>query len=115
MKYILLIAGNETARQSAPKEAMEQMHGAYVAYTQAMIKAGVHVAGEPLQATSTATTIRLRNGKTEVLDGPYAETKEQLGGFYIIDVANLDAALSWATRCPGAQHGAIEVRPIAQM
>jgi hypothetical protein len=72
-------------------------------------------AGDPLQPSSTATTVRVKSGKTEVLNGPYAETKEQLGGYYIIDVPDLDAALSWAARCPGASVGTIEVRPIMAM
>jgi hypothetical protein len=72
-------------------------------------------AGDPLQPSSTATTVRVKGGKTEVLNGPYAETKEQLGGYYLIDVPDLDAALSWAARCPGASVGTIEVRPIMAM
>jgi hypothetical protein len=71
--------------------------------------------GERLKPVATATTVRMKNGKTEVLNGPYAETREQLGGYYLIDVADLDAALSWAARCPGASYGTIEVRPIWPM
>ncbi|HEY8025261.1 MAG TPA: YciI family protein [Burkholderiaceae bacterium] len=115
MKYILLIAGDEAAYMATPKAEIEQRTAAYMAYTETMHKAGVFVAGERLQASPTATTVRARDGKTAVLNGPYAETKEQLGGFYIIDVADLDAALSWAARCPGASHGSIEVRPIHPM
>jgi len=115
MKYIFLIAGDEAAYLAAPKAELEQRTAAYMAYTDAMRKAGVLVAGERLQATPTATTVRVRDGKTAVLNGPYAETKEQLGGFYIVDVADLDAALAWAARCPGASHGSIEVRPIYPM
>jgi hypothetical protein len=77
-----------------------------------MKKAGVLVGGERLRPTSDATTVRVKDGKTQVLDGPYAETKEQLGGYYMIDVPDLDAALSWAARCPGAATGTMEVRPI---
>ena len=83
--------------------------------TEAMQKAGVMKAGDRLKPTASATTVRAANGKTEVLNGPYAETKEQLGGYYIIDVPDLDAAISWAARCPGAGHGTIEVRPIWSM
>jgi hypothetical protein len=115
MQYIFLIAGDEAAYLTTPKAATEQISAAYMAYTDAMRKAGVLVAGERLQASPTATTVRIRDGKTAVLNGPYAETKEQLGGFYIVDVADLDAALSWAARCPGASHGSIEVRPIHPM
>jgi hypothetical protein len=112
MKYLLLIYGNETAMQKASEKESGEMHAAYLAYTEAMKKAGVIAGGERLRPTSDATTVRLANGKSTVLNGPYAETKEQLGGFYVIDVADLDAALSWAARCPGASRGTIEVRPV---
>jgi hypothetical protein len=115
MKYLLLIYGNEAAMQSASKSDLEQMHGAYMAYTEALQKAGVIVGGERLHPSTAATTVRVADGKTKVLDGPYAETKEQLGGYYMIDVPDLDAALSWAARCPGASRGAMEVRPIWAM
>ena len=88
------------------------MMAAYAAYTEAMKKAGAYVGANRLQPTSTATTVRAPNGKSSVLDGPYAETKEQLGGYYLLEAADLDAALAWAARCPGAAHGAIEVRPV---
>ena len=112
MQYMLLIYGNEEARAQATKEQMGQMMSAYVAYTEAMKTAGVYQSGNPLQGSSTATTVRAPDGKTKVLNGPYAESKEQLGGYYLIDAPDLDSALSWAARCPGAQFGAIEVRPI---
>jgi hypothetical protein len=112
MKYMLLIYGDEAGIQSASEETVGQMIAAYGAYTEAMKKAGVHVDSSRLRPTASGTTVRVANGKTEVLDGPYAETKEQLGGYYMIDVPDLDAALSWAARCPGASHGAIEVRPL---
>jgi hypothetical protein len=115
MKYLLLIYGNEAGMQSANKADVEQMMAAYGAYTEALSKAGVMVDGNRLQASSSATTVRASGGKTNVLDGPYAETKEQLGGYYMIEVPDLDAALSWAARCPGASHGVIEVRPIRAM
>ena len=115
MKYILLIYGNEAAMQSASQENVGQMIAAYAAYTEAMKKAGVHVGSDRLRPSTAASTVRVTNGKTQVLDGPYAETKEQLAGYYMIDVPDLDAALSWAARCPGAAHGAMEVRPIWAM
>jgi hypothetical protein len=115
MKYLLLIYGDEAGMLSASKEAAGQMLAAYGAYTEAVKKAGVYVGSNRLRPTASGTTVRVANGKTEVLDGPYAETKEQLAGYYMIDVADLDAALSWATRCPGASHGAIEVRPVWEM
>ena len=91
------------------------MSAAYVAYSEAMAKAGVVLGGNRLRPTSEATTVRVKDGKTEVLDGPYADTKEQLGGYYLLDVPDLDAALSWAARCPGAANGTIEVRAIWPM
>jgi hypothetical protein len=115
MKYMLLIFANEAEQQAASKADSEQMHAAYGAYTQALIKAGVMAGGERLRPTSSATTVRVAGGKTKVVNGPYAETKEQLGGYYMIEVADLDAALSWASRCPAASHGAMEVRPIWPM
>jgi hypothetical protein len=115
MKYMLLIHTAEAAYKTATKADVEQMMAAYGAYTEAMKKAGVMVGADRLQPTASATTVRVANGKTTVLDGPYAETKEQLGGYYIVDVPDLDAALSWAARCPGASQGAVEVRPIWAM
>jgi hypothetical protein len=115
MQYLLMIYGNEAGMLTASKEMVTQMSGAYFAYTEAMKKAGVWVGGERLRPTSDATTVRVKDGKTQVLDGPYAETKEQLGGYYMIDVPDLDAALSWAARCPGAATGSMEVRPIWPM
>jgi hypothetical protein len=115
MKYLLLIYANEAGMQAATKAETDQMHAAYGAYTEAMQKAGVIVGGERLRPTTSASTVRIAGGKTQVLDGPYAETKEQLGGYYMIDVPDLDAALSWAARCPGASRGAVEVRPIWPM
>ena len=112
MKYMLLIYGNEAALQSASAADLEEMHAAYVAYTEALHKAGVWVGGSRLRPTSDATSVRTREGKVEVLDGPYAETKEQLGGYYMIDVPDLDQAIDWAKKCPAAQFGTIEVRPI---
>jgi len=112
MQYLLMIYRNESAVLSASKETAERTMAAYAAYTEAMQKAGVYVGGNRLKPTTSATTVRNPNGKTSVSDGPFAETKEQLGGYYLIDAPDLDAALSWAARCPGAAHGSIEVRPI---
>ena len=115
MKYMLLIYSSESTFQALPKAEVERAIAAYHAYTEALTQAGVRVASDRLQPIASATTVRVTNGKTNVLNGPYAETREQLGGFYMIDVPDLDAALSWAARCPGASHGAIEVRPIWEM
>jgi hypothetical protein len=112
MQYLLLIYGNENAMLNAPKDASAQMLGAYMAYTEALKKSGVWRASNRLRPTSEATTVRNPNGKKNVLNGPFAETKEQLAGFYLIEAPDLDAALSWAARCPGAAHGSIEVRPV---
>lgn len=115
MQYLLMIYGDEAAYQSVPEAERGQRHAAYMAYSEALVKAGVMQGGQRLRPTADATTVRVAGGKTEVLDGPYAETKEQLAGFYLIDVPDLDAALAWAARCPGASHGSMEVRPIWTM
>jgi hypothetical protein len=115
MQYLLLIYGNEAGMKSASKADVEQMVAAYGAYTEALKKAGVLAGANRLQPTASASTVRVADGKSKVLDGPYAETKEQLAGYYMIDVPDLDAALSWAARCPGASFGAIEVRPVWTM
>ena len=115
MRYMLLIYQNEAAVQSAGEQQIKERMGAYGAYTKAMRDSGAFVAGDPLHPSSSATTVRIVDGRSKVLDGPYAETKEQLGGYYIIDVPDLDAALTWAARCPGAQTGTLEVRPIRSM
>ena len=115
MQYMLLIYGDEKAAAEVPKADVNKMLPAYEAYTRALQGAGALVAGSRLQTTHSASTIRVRDGKSQVLDGPYAETKEQLGGYYLIEAETLDAAIEWAARCPGAANGAIEVRPLWQM
>ena len=115
MKYLLMIYAGEAIENAMSPEDTGEMMQAYGAYTEALVKAGVMQAGERLRPTSDATSVRVRGGKTEVLNGPYAETREQLGGYYLIDVADLDAALAWAARCPGSSHGTVEVRPIWAM
>jgi hypothetical protein len=87
--------------------------GAWRIYHKALAESGAYVAGDPLEVPETATTIRIRDGKRSVQDGPIADTKEQLGGFTILEVPSLDAALEWAARCPAAAYGAVEVRPLA--
>jgi hypothetical protein len=115
MQYALLIYTNEAAELTASDQRGREMHAQHMAYAEAMQKAGIMTGGERLRPTSAATTVRVAKGKTEVLNGPYAETKEQLGGFYLIEAPDLDTALSWAARCPSASHGTIEVRPIWAM
>lgn len=115
MQYLLMIHGDESAMEKAPKAQMEGMLAAYGVYTKAMQEAGVLRGGERLHPSASATIVRAPGGKTQIVNGPYAEIKEQLGGYYLVDVADLDAAIAWAARCPGAQFGAIEVRPIWPM
>lgn len=115
MQYLLLLHAEEAMFEKMTPEQQQQGAAAYMAYTEALKKAGAHVGSNRLRFTDTATTVRVVDGKTQVLDGPYPDSKEQLGGYYLIDVADMDAALSWAARCPGASHGVIEVRPIWAM
>jgi hypothetical protein len=112
MQYILMVYARESGWSELTQAQQEQAMGAYNAYTEALKNAGVLAGVDRLQPTSTATTVRVANGKSQVLDGPYADSKEQLGGYYIIDVPDLDAAISWAARCPAAGHGIVEVRPL---
>ncbi|HEX6064924.1 MAG TPA: YciI family protein [Longimicrobiales bacterium] len=107
MRYLILIYENEA---TAPQDESEMQR--WFAYTDELRKAGVMLGGEALHPTSAATTVRLKNGKRVVTDGPFAETKEQLGGFYLIDVPNLDEALKWAEKIPSADRGPVEVRPV---
>ncbi len=115
MQYLMMIYLDEKAWPKMSKSDQEKGMAAYQAYTQALTTAGVLKGSNRLQPTSTATIVRVTDGKPQVLDGPYAESKEQLGGYYLIEAPDLDAALSWAARCPGASHGAIEVRPVWSM
>jgi hypothetical protein len=112
MQYMLMAYVNEAGWSKLTKAEQEQEVAAYSAYTEALTKAGVLTGSNRLQRSSAATTVRVANGKSQVLDGPYAESKEQLGGYFMIDVADLDAAISWAARCPAASHGVVEVRPL---
>jgi hypothetical protein len=112
MRYILMDYVNEAGWPELPRDEQERWLGAYKAYLGAMAEAGVLRDSNGLEPTSAATTVRVASGKTQVLDGPYADSREQLGGFHIIDVADLDAAIAWAVRSPTALHGVVEVRPI---
>jgi len=115
MKYMLLLYADEAmfARQS-PKEQSETM-AAYQAYTGALTKAGALVSSNRLRPVTAATTVRASGSDFQVMDGPFAESKEELGGYYLIEAADLDAALKWAKQCPGARHGVVEVRPVWEM
>ncbi len=115
VKYILMTYVNEGGWTKLTKAEQEQGVAAYMAYSEALTKAGVLSGSNRLQPSSSATTVQLANGKPQVLDGPYTDSKEQLGGYFVIDVPDLDAAISWAARCPAAGHGVVEVRPIWNM
>ncbi len=112
MKYLCLIYDDEKQLAAMPKSESDAFLGEYHAFTEGTKKSGHHIAGEALQPVSTATTLRIRNGKLSSTDGPFAETKEQLGGFYLIEARDLNDALQVASRIPSARTGSIEVRPI---
>ena len=111
MKYMLLIYGDPSLAPKTQAEG-EAMHADYGVFTEKIQASGEMQSGDPLQGVDTATSVRVRDTKTLTTDGPFAETKEQLGGFYIVDVPHLDRALELAAQCPGARYGTIEVRPI---
>jgi hypothetical protein len=108
MEFLLMQYCEEKKMMAMPREEAKHFHGAYMAYTAALKEAGVYVSNRGLKPIGSATTVR----NTSVLDGPFAETKEQFAGFYLIDVEDLDAALAWAKRHPAAPYGAVEVRPV---
>jgi len=112
VQYMLLIYGDQSQRGSMSEEEMGRLMQAYGDYTQELQDSGSLVAGDALQPIDTATTVRVRNDETLTTDGPFAETKEQLGGYYLVDVGSLDEALGWAAKIPGARHGSVEVRPV---
>ncbi|MEA2260736.1 MAG: hypothetical protein QOJ51_3561 [Acidobacteriaceae bacterium] len=115
MQYLLMAYVDEAGWPKMSKSEQEQGIAAYAAYGEALKSSGVIQGSNRLQPSSVATTVRNTNGKSQVLDGPYVDSKEQLGGYFLIDVPDLDAALSWASRCPASQHGVVEVRPIWSM
>ena len=112
MKYLLMIYTNEQQDAQRTPEEQEANMGEYFAFTNEIREAGVMLGGEALQSTTTATTVRVRQGQTASTDGPFAETKEQLGGYYLLDCDNLDEAIKWAAKIPGAREGSIEIRPL---
>ncbi len=112
MQYILMLYVDESAFPKLSPEEQRRGLAAYTAYTEALTKAGIVVGWNRLQPSLSATTLRATAGEMQVRDGPFAESKEHLGGFYIIDVPDHDAALAWAARCPATGHGAVEVRPL---
>ncbi len=112
MQYMLMSYVNESGWNNLTTAQQEQGIAAYAAYSEAITKAGVRIDSNRLGSSSAATTVRLVNGKPQVLDGPFIDSKEQLGGYFLIDVPDLDAAIAWAARCPAAGHGVVEVRPL---
>ena len=113
MRYTLLLHYPEPSEGALSQEDVEAGQAAFKAYAEALQEAGVLFSAEVLHPSSATTTVRLREGRLHVQDGPFADTKEQLGGTFVIDVPDLDAALAWAERCPALAWGAIEIRPVA--
>ena len=115
MRYLLLIATNPEATGELTETQQQQMFAKYEEFTQKITASGEMVYGEPLEGVDTATTVRVRDGRRTSTDGPFAETKEVLAGYYLVDVPNLDRALELAAMIPDAQHGGVEVRPILEL
>ncbi len=112
MQYVLLVYEDRTAFEARSRESHDEFWGAWRAYTQALLDSGAYVAGSPLQPPATATTVRIEGGERRVQDGPFADTREQLGGFILLTLPSLREAMDWAARCPAAAYGAVEVRPV---
>ena len=115
MRYLLLIYGEEARRQNPPPEEMEATLKPWWEYTEWLKEKGWYLAGDALQPTATATTVRERDGKAITTDGPFAETKEQLGGYYLVEAKDLDEAIGIAARVPSARFGSVEVRPVMKV
>jgi hypothetical protein len=115
MQYLLTLYADESGWDKMTPQQQQQGVAAYAAYTEALKSAGALIGSNRLRPSATATTLRTTNGKTQVLDGPFADSKEQLGGYYLIEAADLDVAMQWAGRCPGVQHGIVEVRAVWAM
>jgi hypothetical protein len=115
VQYLCLIYEDEKEWQKMPKAETEKLINEFSSYTESVRKSGHYVGGNALQPTHTATTVRVRKGKVATTDGPFAETKEQLGGYYLLQARDLNEAIQLASRIPGARFGAVEVRPVAEM
>ncbi|MRX27851.1 YciI family protein [Kangiella sp. HZ709] len=115
MQYLLMIYAAESAEPTPGSDEFMQLIQEYDVFTEEVKAAGAFLAGEPLEPVSTATTVQVRNGERFVIDGPFAETKEVLGGYYLLDCENLDQALEYAAKIPSAKYGSVEVRPIMQL
>lgn len=113
MQFALIIYESAEGFAMRSSDGTDPYTGAWRAYHNALVNAGIYVGGEPLQVPETGTTIRIKDGKRHVQDGPFADTKEQLGGFAILELPSIDEALDWAARCPAAAIGAVEVRPLS--
>jgi len=113
MQYSLLVISQEPQDADVDEAAMEWGRAAFDAYAKSLDRAGVLVSADILQPVAVSTTISVRDGKTQVQDGPFADTKERLNGTFVLEVPDLDAAITWAAQCPGAQYGAVEIRPSA--
>jgi len=115
MNYLLLIYSNEAEMKALGEAGLKKMSDEYMEFTKSIVQTGQFKAGDRLKPVSTASTVRVRNGKAAITDGPFAETREQLGGYYLIEAKNLDEATAIAARIPGARLGSIEVRPVWPM
>jgi hypothetical protein len=115
MKYLCLIYSEENVVRNLPKPELEAMMGQYLAFTESIQKSGQYLGSNRLEPTKAAATVRVRNGKASTIDGPFAETKEQLGGYYLVEARDFNEAIQLASKIPGAQVGSIEVRPIAEI
>src|SRR5450631_1607191 len=114
MRYVLMLYADDKAGEAIAPDLMEAFMGQMYAYREALIKAGVFIETNPLARADTACCLRLENGEVKVHDGPYAETREQLGGYFLISVRNMDEARTWAARCPAATWGTIEIRQLVE-
>ena len=112
MKYLLTIYTDESGFADVTPDQVQQVMAAYEAFGREVTEAGVMLGGEGLQPSGTATTVQVRDGQTLTSDGPFADTREQLGGYYLLDCRDLDEAIGWAAKIPGAQSGTVEVRPV---
>lgn len=113
MQFAFLVYETAAAFETRTKDEKDSYTAAWRIYHNTLLEAGIYVGGDPLQAPETATTVRIQEGKRQVQDGPHADSKEQLGGFFLLELPSLDAALDWAARCPAASMGEVEVRPLA--
>jgi len=115
MKYLLMICNSEAEHAKIPAAERQAIYAAFGAFTQEVKDRGVYLGGNPLHPTSTSTTVRVRDNKVLTTDGPFAETKEQLGGYYLLNCANLDEAIELAAKIPSAKYGSVEIRPILEL